>query len=336
MKKSLFRDKVVLITGGTGSFGQAMTRFLLKHHGPRTIRIFSRDEYKQYRLNAMFSDDRLRFFLGDVRDKERLRRACEGADIILNAAALKQVPVCEYNPFEAIQTNIIGSMNVVDAAIDCGVSHAMTISSDKAVSPVNLYGATKLCSEKVFIHGNSYSGRRTTRLACVRYGNVVGSRGSVLPLFLSQREKGELTITDSRMTRFWISLEAAVRFVSDSLHTMVGGEVFVPRLPSMKVVDLARVVAPKASLKEVGVRPGEKLHETMVMTEEASHTIPWEHGYIILPEWFNTVVKRPYMAETMPEGFSYSSDNNDWWMTEAEMDQMIQEFQNRGPGHWQE
>jgi len=336
MVKSLFDDKVVLITGGTGSFGQAMTRHLLKNHKPRAVRIFSRDEYKQYRLSALFRDERLRFFIGDVRDKDRLRRACDGVDIILNAAALKQVPICEYNPFEAIQTNIIGAMNVVDAAIDSGVSLAMTISSDKAVSPVNLYGATKLCSEKVFIHGNSYSGRKTTRLACVRYGNVVGSRGSVLPLFLNQRKAGKLTVTDVRMSRFWISLDAAVRFVCDSLATMVGGEVFVPRLPSMKVVDLARAVAPDAEIVAVGVRPGEKLHETMVMAEEAVHTIPWEHGYIILPESFNTTVKRPYAGEHMPEGFSYASNTNDWWMTTEEMTNMVNQYEAQGPGHWQE
>lgn len=332
MSQSIFKNKVVLITGGTGSFGQAMTRYLLEEHDPSTVRIFSRDEYKQYRLREKFPDKRLRLFLGDVRDRHRLRRACEGADIILNAAALKQVPVCEYNPFEAIQTNIMGAMNVVDAAIDCGVSHVMTISSDKAVNPVNLYGATKLCAEKVFIYGNSYSGRRQTRLACVRYGNVVGSRGSVLPLFLQQAKQGEFTITDERMTRFWISLDAAVRFVTRSLEMMVGGEIFVPRLPSMRVVDLARTIAPKATLKSVGVRPGEKLHEVMVMREEACHTISYLDGYIILPEWFNTIVKRPYLGKTMDDDFYYSSDSNDWWMTRDEMTLMIKNY-TENPDH---
>ncbi len=336
MGNATLKGKVVLITGGTGSFGQAMTRYLLDYHGPRTVRIFSRDEYKQYRLRAQFDDDRLRFFVGDVRDRHRLRRACEGADVILNAAALKQVPVCEYNPFEAIQTNIIGAMNVVDAAIDCGVGQVMTISSDKAVSPVNLYGATKLCAEKVFIHGNSYSGRRTTRLACVRYGNVIGSRGSVLPLFLNQRAKGELTVTDERMSRFWISLDEAVRFVDNSLATMVGGEVFVPRLPSMKIVDLARVVAPEARLRYVGVRPGEKLHEKMIMEEEATHTIPWEHGYIILPEWYSTAVKRPYLKPCMPAGFAYASDTNDWWMSQEEMQALVTNYESRAGDRWRE
>jgi UDP-N-acetylglucosamine 4,6-dehydratase len=225
---SVLKDKVILITGGTGSFGNAMIRHLLEHHRPRTIRVLSRDEFKQTHLQRKFRDQRIRLLLGDVRDAERVRRACEGVDVIFHAAALKQVPVCEYNPFEAIKTNVIGAINVVDAAIDCGVGQVLNISSDKAVNPVNLYGATKLCAEKVFVHGNSYSGRRGTRLASVRYGNVIGSRGSVLPLFMAQRKEGRLTITDNRMTRFWIKLEEAVRFVVESLTMMTGGEIFVP------------------------------------------------------------------------------------------------------------
>ncbi len=319
-------NKVILLTGGTGSFGVAMIRFLLAHHHPKAIRIFSRDEYKQTRLQRALGDSRLRFFLGDIRDRERVRRACEGVDVIFNAAALKQVPVCEYNPFEAIQTNIIGAMNLVDAAIDCGVKKVLTISSDKAVNPVNLYGATKLCAEKVLIHGNSYSGKRGTKLACVRYGNVVGSRGSVLPLFLEQRRTGVLTITDSRMTRFWITLDAAVRFVVENLDLMAGGEVFVPKIPSMKVTDLARAVAPDAELREVGIRPGEKIHETLIMEEESNHTLEFQGRFIILPEWFHSEVERPYSGSFIDSNFAYSSDNNDWWLTLPEMKKMVSDY----------
>ena len=323
-------NKVLLITGGTGSFGSAMVRYLLKNTKLRTVRIFSRDEYKQVHLQRLFEgDDRLRFFLGDIRDKDRVRRAFDGVDIVLNAAALKQVPVCEYNPFEAIQTNIIGGMNVVDAAIDCGVKAVMNISSDKAVSPVNLYGATKLCAEKVFIHGNSYTGQRGTRFACVRYGNVVGSRGSVLPLFLKQATGGVLTLTDKRMTRFWIDLEAAVQFVLRSLAIMVGGEIFVPRIPSMRVIDLAQTIAPEAKIKEIGIRPGEKLHETLIMMEESRHTIAFEDLYIILPEWFHARVQRPYQGKALPEDFVYSSEINDDWLNTEQMQKMIADYRLR-------
>lgn len=322
-------DKVILITGGTGSFGTAMVRHLLSHTKPKAVRIFSRDEYKQVHLQRLFDDDRLRFFLGDIRDKDRVRRAFEGVDIVLNAAALKQVPVCEYNPFEAIQTNVIGGMNVVDAAIDCGVKQVMNISSDKAVSPVNLYGATKLCAEKVFIHGNSYTGKRGTRFSCVRYGNVVGSRGSVLPLFIDQAAQKKLTITDKRMTRFWIDLEEAVQFVVRCLGLMVGGEIFVPKIPSMKVVDLAQSIAPDAEIKEIGIRPGEKLHEILVMMEEAKHTISFEDLYIILPEWFHATVTRPYKGSPLPENFSYSSDQNDVWLDAEQMQKMVSDYKSR-------
>lgn len=320
-------DKVILITGGTGSFGSAMVRHLLENHKPKAIRIFSRDEFKQVHLQRRFDDDRLRFFLGDVRDRDRVRRACEGVDVIFNAAALKQVPVCEYNPFEAIQTNITGAMSVVDAAIDCGVKKVLNISSDKAVNPVNLYGATKLCAEKVFIHGNSYSGKRGTRLACVRYGNVVGSRGSVLPLFLEQRNEGVLTITDNRMTRFWINLNAAVRFVVENLALMAGGEVFIPKIPSMRVTDLARTIAPDAKLKEVGIRPGEKLHEMLIMREESRHTIDFKDRYIILPEWFHSEVERPYAGPLLGEDFEYASDTNDQWMTQKALAALVAEYE---------
>lgn len=327
MASKELKNKTILITGGTGSFGQAMTRHLLKHHEPKAVRIFSRDEFKQYQFSRKLQDDRLRFFLGDVRDRDRLRRASQGVDVIFNAAALKQVLSCEYNPFEAIQTNIIGAMNIVDAAIDCGVHKVVNISSDKAVSPVNLYGATKLCAEKVIVHGSSYSGSRSTRFSCVRYGNVVGSRGSVLPLFLEQKPTGRLTITDERMTRFWITLDQAVRFVIQSLDMMAGGEIFVPKLPSMRITELARNVAPEAEIEIVGVRPGEKLHETMIMAEEASHTV--EHGdtYIVLPEWFNTNVKRPYGEDPIGGDFFYRSDINDRWLSDDDMQAMIRDYQ---------
>ena len=329
MNTSYMDGKVILITGATGSFGTAMTRYLLEHHNPKTIRIFSRDEYKQLMFQRQIDDSRLRFFLGDIRDRNRIRRACEGVDIIFNAAALKHVPVCEYNPFEAIQTNITGAINVVDAAIDCGVHKVMTISSDKAVSPVNLYGATKLCAEKVFIHGNSYSGDRGTILGCVRYGNVIGSRGSVLPLFLDQRKTHKLTVTDSRMTRFWITVEAAVAFVVRSLEQMVGGEIFVPKIPSMKVIDMAYAVDPEAQVTEIGARQGEKLHETLVMREEAGHTVEYGNSYIILPEWFSTEVDRPYMGQYLPEEFSYSSDNNREWLSRTDMHKIIADIENK-------
>lgn len=324
---SIVDGKVIMITGGTGSFGRAMTRHLLQNHDPKAIRIFSRDEYKQFELQRELDDRRLRFLLGDIRDRQRVRRACEGVDIIFNAAALKQVPMCEYNPFEAIQTNIIGSMNVVNAAIDAGVSHVLTISTDKAVSPVNLYGATKLCSEKVFIHGNSYAGHAKTLLSVVRYGNVLGSRGSVLPLFLQQRTNHRLTITDNRMTRFWITLDEAVKFVLRSLDMMVGGEIFVPKIPSMRVLDLAYAVDPEAQLVEVGVRQGEKLHETMVMAEEAAHTVDYGTCYIILPERYTTEVERPYIGRYLQPEFVYASNTNDTWLSREDMSALVRAYE---------
>jgi UDP-N-acetylglucosamine 4,6-dehydratase len=319
-----FEKKVVLITGGTGSFGTAFVHFLLEQANPRAIRVFSRDELKQYEMRRKYPDRRLRFFLGDVRDRNRLERACEEVDYVIHAAALKQVSACEYNPFEAIQTNIMGAVNLVDAAIDCGVKKVLAISTDKAVNPVNLYGATKLCSDKIFVHGNSYTGSRGSRFACVRYGNVLGSRGSVLPLFREQARSGTLELTDNRMTRFWIRLDQAVRFVSFSLASMVGGELFIPRIPSMRVEDLARAVAPTAQLKEVGIRPGEKLHEILLTPEEARHTAAFEDHFIVKPEWFHRETLRPYQGETLPDGFAYSSDSNDQWISPAEMEQWLQ------------
>ena len=324
---SELENKVILLTGGTGSFGVVMTRLLLTRCKPKAIRIFSRDEFKQYRCQQYFQDERLRFLLGDVRDRNRLRRACEGVDIIFHAAALKQVPACEYNPFEAIQTNIIGAVNIVDAAIDCGVEKVLALSTDKAVCPVNLYGATKLCAEKVFIHGNSYTGRRGVKFACVRYGNVIGSRGSVLPLFLEQRAQNKLTLTDRRMTRFWITLKEATSFVLKSLDLMAGGEVFVPKIPSMKIVDLARVIAPEAEIKEVGVRPGEKLHETLIMKEESHHAFPYEDLFIILPEWFPKTVERPYRHAPLKDDFEYSSEKNTDWLHDDAIRKLVADFE---------
>lgn len=324
--RDALRNKVVLITGGTGSFGRAMVQFLLKEAKPKRIRIFSRDELKQYEMSQQIQSDKLRFFIGDVRDRDRLRRACQDVDVVFHAAALKQVPACEYNPFEAVQTNIIGAMNVVEAAIDCNVKRAICISTDKAVSPVNLYGATKLCAEKLFIHGNSYSGQKLPRFACVRYGNVMGSRGSVLPLFLRQRDSGTLTITHMDMTRFWLSLDQAVHFVCNSLTHMVGGEIFVPRIPSMRITELAKAVAPGAELKEIGIRPGEKLHETLVMQEESRHTLDMGDYFIIVPERFPTKVKRPYTGKKLPEDFSYSSDSNTDWLSIEAMQKAVAEM----------
>lgn len=325
----VFKDRIVLITGGTGSFGHAFARFLLQETGVKTVRIYSRDELKQYDMKRRLNDSRLRFFLGDVRDRDRIKRACETVDFVVHAAALKQVDACEYNPFEAIQTNINGAVNLVDAAIDTGVQRLLAISTDKAVNPVNLYGATKLCSDKVFIHGNSYSGARGTRFSCVRYGNVVGSRGSVLPLFLEQRFSGVLRVTDERMTRFWITMDHAVRFVATALSMMVGGETFVPRIPSMKVVDLARAVAPDAKLEVVGIRPGEKIHETLVQNEEARNTLDLGKSFIILPEWFHSRVERPYTGERLPEDFSYRSDTNQEWIAVEDMRKIVEDYETQ-------
>lgn len=307
--KNPFEDKAILITGGTGSFGQKFTEKLLKEFNPRTVRIFSRGEHKQVEMGRKFDDGRLRFFIGDVRDRNRLYRAMNGVDIVIHAAALKHVPVCEYNPIEAVRTNISGAENIIDAAIDNSVEKVIALSTDKAVQPVNLYGSTKLVAEKLFIQANSYVGTRKTRFSCVRYGNVIGSNGSVIPLFKKQKEKGELTITDESMTRFWITLEQGVDLVRTCAAHMKGGEIFVPKIPSMRVVDLADVIAPKAKKKIIGIRPGEKIDEILITKEEAKHTKEFEDYYIIEPE-------HPFWEEitlggrSIPEGFFYSSDNN--------------------------
>lgn len=311
-----WKNQVVLVTGGTGSFGKKFTKILLEEQQPKKVIIFSRDELKQHEMQVGgFDDERLRYFIGDVRDRERLVRAMHGVDIVVHAAALKQVPACEYNPMEAIKTNIMGTANVVEAALDAGVKKVLTVSTDKAVSPANLYGATKLAAEKLTIQSNAYAGGSETRFSCVRYGNVVGSRGSVVPLFLKQRSNGKVTITDDRMTRFWLSLEQGVRFVIESIEQMEGGEVFVPKIPSTKVTDLARAIAPDAKLEIIGIRPGEKLHEMLISEDEARHTIELDKMYVVQPAeatWFGYSWQD--RGKILKEGFSYSSDNNTEWL----------------------
>jgi UDP-N-acetylglucosamine 4,6-dehydratase/5-epimerase len=313
-------DKTVLITGGTGSFGQACVKVLLEQYDVHAVRIFSRDELKQSEMQARYlGDKRLRFLIGDIRDRERLVRATRGVDLILHAAALKQVPVAEYNPFEAVQTNVIGAENVVAAAIENTVPHTLLLSTDKAVNPVNLYGATKLCAEKIVTQGNAYAADSPVRFATVRYGNVVGSRGSVVPLFLRQAETGELTITDERMTRFWITLPQAVDFVLSRAAVMEGGEVFVPKIPSMRVVDIAEALAPDATRRITGIRPGEKLHEVLLTEDEARHALELEDAYLIYPE-FPLWRGEPYTGgPPVADGFRYSSDANDEWLSADEL-----------------
>ncbi|MEO0082214.1 MAG: UDP-N-acetylglucosamine 4,6-dehydratase (inverting) [candidate division WOR-3 bacterium] len=315
---------VVLITGGTGSFGQKFTQRVLACFKPKKLIIFSRDELKQFEMRQRFGEEHypcLRYFIGDVRDQERLYRAFDGVDIVVHAAALKQVPAAEYNPSEAVKTNVLGAMNVVNAAIDRGVKRVIALSSDKAANPINLYGATKLCSDKLFVAANSYSGARATRFSIVRYGNVVGSRGSVLPYFLSLRATGTLPITDTRMTRFWITLEQGVDFVLKSLARMRGGEIFVPKIPSMRITDLARAVAPECTLKIVGIRPGEKLHETLVSEDDARHAVEYDDYYAILPvvhSW-DAGDRVLHGGRPCPDGFCYRSDRNTHWLTIEEL-----------------
>lgn len=314
-------NSTILLTGGTGSFGTAFIEHTAERWPDAVIRVFSRDELKQSELHARFAHlDNLRFFVGDVRNRSRLVRAMHGADIVIHAAAMKQVPACEYNPFEAVQTNILGAQHVVDAAIDTGVERVVALSTDKAVNPVNLYGATKLCQEKIIVQGNAYASHSSTRLACVRYGNVVGSRGSVVPLFRKQMTEGRLTITDERMTRFWITLAQAVDLVVHALEHMTGGEVFIPKIPSMRVTDLAAAMAPGMPTEIIGIRPGEKLHELLITSDESRHTIDAGDVYIVLPEhpWW-TESPRWIDAKPVPDGFVYGSDNNTDWLTEDQL-----------------
>jgi UDP-N-acetylglucosamine 4,6-dehydratase/5-epimerase len=315
----------VLVTGGTGSFGKKFVEVMLRDYHPKRLIIFSRDELKQHEMRTSgFDHPDLRYFIGDVRDLSRLRRALNGVDIVVHAAALKQVPVCEYNPMEAVKTNILGSSNVIDAALDTGVKKVMALSTDKAVNPINLYGATKLAAEKLMVQSNAYAGGMTTRYSCVRYGNVVGSRGSVVPLFIKQRESGEVTLTDERMTRFWISLDQGVKFVIHCIENMHGGEVFVPKIPSMKMVDLAHVIAPYAKIRIIGIRPGEKLHEVLISEDEARTTVELEDMYVVQPAaalWFGHHWSD--LGQPLPDGYHYASDNNTNWLTVKEIKDMV-------------
>ncbi len=315
------KDKTFLITGGTGSFGQKCTELLLKEGPPRRLVIFSRDELKQYEMEKRFNHPSLRFFIGDVRDKDRLYRAMNGVDYVIHAAALKQVPACEYNPFEAVKTNILGAVNVIDASIDNQVEKVIAISTDKAVNPVNLYGATKLCAEKLFVQGNAYSGGRA-RFSCARYGNVVGSRGSVIPLFLQQKSTGKVTVTDKRMTRFWITLEQGVRFVLSCLETMVGGEIFVPKIPSMNIMDLVSAIVPECEVNLTGIRPGEKIHELLMSPDEARQALERPDMYIIQPAHSWWQIQDSDGSTPVPDEFIYSSDNNPHWLTVEEIQGM--------------
>lgn len=321
-------NKTILITGGTGSFGQKFTEVMLREHNPKAIRIFSRGELLQYEMQNKFENHpKLRFLIGDIRDRERVYRAMSGVDIVVHAAALKQVPACEYNPIEAVRTNIDGAINVIDAAIDNGVEKAIAISTDKAVHPVNLYGATKMAMERLFIQANVYSREETrTLFSCVRYGNVVGSRGSVIPLFRKQREGGRITITDERMTRFWLTLEQGVKFVIDSIGRTKGGEVFVPKIPSMKISDLAYAIAPEAEQEIVGIRPGEKINEILLTEEEALHTREFDKFFLIEPEhpfWDAGWLEG---GEPLPSGFRYTSDANSKWLTASELEKILEGF----------
>ncbi len=309
----------ILLTGGTGSFGNAFVARVMHEWPDAVVRVYSRDEFKQMEMRDRYPGGNLRYLVGDVRDRRRVARAAEGADIVVHAAAMKQVPACEYNPFEAVNTNVLGAQNVADAAIDAGVERVLALSTDKAVNPVNLYGATKLCAEKIFVQANAYAAYSNAKLSCVRYGNVVGSRGSVVPLFREQARTGKLSITDERMTRFWITLPQAVDLVLFALENMAGGEVFIPKIPSIGVLDLAEAVAPGAEREIIGIRPGEKLHELLLTSDETRHAVDAGEVYVVLPEheWW----KHDHWIEGKPldEGFVYSSDTNDQWLSTEDL-----------------
>ena len=329
----MLNNKTILVTGGTGSFGKKFIKTVLeKYPDVKKIIIYSRDEYKQFVMLNMPEfkpfEDKLRFFIGDVRDKERMMRAFEGVDVVIHAAALKQVPSCEYNPFEAVKTNVFGAQNVIDCAIDRGVHKVVALSTDKACAPINLYGATKLCSDKLFIAGNSYSGSKDTRFSVVRYGNVAGSRGSVIPFFQELVKNGatELPITDVRMTRFWLKLEEAVEMVLEAIDKMHGGELFVKKIPSMKMTDLANAIAPNLKIKEVGIRPGEKIHEVMITREDALNTLEFKDYYVILPQMQFAGIKYSYPdANPVENDFEYNSGKNNRWLTVEDMKKLIKE-----------
>lgn len=322
----MLKNSTILITGGTGSFGHTFVPMTLAKYNPKKLIIYSRDEMKQWNMAKLYgSDSRVRFFIGDVRDRERLYRALDGVDYVVHAAATKIVPTAEYNPFECVKTNVHGAMNLVDACIDRGVKRLVALSTDKASSPVNLYGATKLVSDKVFIAGNSYSGAKNTRFSVVRYGNVMGSRGSVIPFFIEQAKGGVLTITDPRMTRFMITLEQGVELVWHAFDDMEGGEIYVKKIPSMNICDIARAVNPDCEQKTIGIRPGEKLHEQMIGVEDAPHTYEYAGHYKILPaiNGWDTDTSRIKDGKPVGEGFSYCSDNNKEWMTIPELQDWI-------------
>lgn len=326
----LFANKLILVTGGTGSFGKKFTQIILKEHNPKTIRIFSRGELKQQEMREQFqrykNSEKLRFFIGDVRDRDRLHRAMNGVDVVIHAAALKQVPTCEYNPIEAVKTNVDGAANIIDAAIDNNVEKVMALSTDKAVHPVNLYGATKLVAEKLFIQGNSYSGERRTKFSCVRYGNVMASRGSVIPIFQEQKKNGTITITDKNMTRFWITQEQAVHFIIDCIEKMKGGEIFVPKIPSMKIIDLAQAIAPQSKIKITGIRPGEKINEILLIGEEARHAREFDKYFVVEPEYAFWDKNNFKDGKPLPSDFAYSSGENDQWLTKQELMKMLEEL----------
>jgi UDP-N-acetylglucosamine 4,6-dehydratase/5-epimerase len=319
--------KSVLITGGTGSFGKKLIEHVLSDYYPKRLIIFSRDEFKQHEMaNSGYDHECLRYFLGDVRDKDRLYRALDGVDIVVHTAALKQVPACEYNPIEAVKTNVIGAANLIEAAIDRRVSKVIGLSTDKASAPVNLYGATKLCSDKLLIAGNSYSGVHRTRFSVVRYGNVVGSRGSVIPLFMKLRHEEYLPITDPRMTRFWLTLEKSVRFVLNCLEIMEGGEVFVPKIPSMKIVDLAEAINPNCKTNSIGIRPGEKLHEVLILEDDARQAVEFEDKFVILPSFRPVPDQSSFTKEggrLCEDGFRYASDTNKQWLTVQDLRRIL-------------
>ena len=315
--------QVVLVTGGSGSFGKKFIEIMLNEYHPAKLIVFSRDELKQHEMRAAgFDHPSLRYFIGDIRDLPRLRRAFDGVDIVVHTAALKQVPACEYNPMEAVKTNILGTSNVIDAALDAGVKKVLALSTDKAVNPVNLYGATKLAAEKLVVQSNAYAGDKVTRLSCTRYGNVVGSRGSVVPVFLKQRSNGKITITDERMTRFWISLEQGARFVIRCIEQMHGGEVFVPKIPSMSIMDLAKAVAPQSQIDITGIRPGEKLHEVLISEDEARHSVEVDDMFVVQPAeayWFGQEWQK--CGQPLPDGFRYASNTNEKWL---DMEQIME------------
>jgi UDP-N-acetylglucosamine 4,6-dehydratase len=324
----MLNEKTILITGGTGSFGRKCTEIILSRYKPRRLIIFSRDELKQFEMAQQFSDSRypcIRYFIGDVRDKERMYRAFHNVDYVIHAAALKQVPAAEYNPFEAVKTNILGAQNVINVAIDQCVKRVVALSTDKAANPINLYGATKLCSDKLFIAGNSYVGRDFTIFSVVRYGNVAGSRGSVIPFFLKCRETGVLPITDPRMTRFWITLEQGVNFVLNCLETMVGGELFVPKLPSMNIMDLAKVIAPECRTEIIGIRSGEKLHEVMIPKDDARKSMEFEDHYVVQPNFrFWERRLKDNSGKPVADDFEYNSGTNPWVLTPEQMREIIE------------